>query len=261
MQRRLHRFFGCCRSAGRTQRSALQKGGVARQQTPAALHLPAHVSHLSLPIPSPLSPLCCAVDPGLRFTQHAVCRGHDRGLGSSRHCRRLSRPHHLQLRGVPSFAAAAAVASAAAVAAAAAAALDAALAACGGQPAANACFVWVGSLNIWNRFIPSLGRPVPRLQGCCCCCCCAACGCACACRSAPLLSTLACRPSAAAPHPARRSPRLPLPQINLSPDKAAVLREAYRVLAPGGEMYFSGTACCPGLVVVCACAACWGTAC
>lgn len=27
--------------------------------------------------------------------------------------------------------------------------------------------------------------------------------------------------------------------INLSPDKASVLKEAYRVLAPGGEMYFS----------------------
>ena len=27
--------------------------------------------------------------------------------------------------------------------------------------------------------------------------------------------------------------------MNLSPDKAAVLREAYRALAPGGEMYFS----------------------
>ncbi len=28
--------------------------------------------------------------------------------------------------------------------------------------------------------------------------------------------------------------------VNLSPDKAAVLREALRVLAEGGEMFFSG---------------------
>lgn len=31
--------------------------------------------------------------------------------------------------------------------------------------------------------------------------------------------------------------------INLSPDKARILREAYRVLSPGGEMYFSDTYC------------------
>lgn len=34
-------------------------------------------------------------------------------------------------------------------------------------------------------------------------------------------------------------PALPLPlQINLTPDKKRVLSEVYRVLAPGGEMYF-----------------------
>lgn len=31
--------------------------------------------------------------------------------------------------------------------------------------------------------------------------------------------------------------------INLSPDKPAVLREAYRALADGGEVYFSGGCC------------------
>lgn len=37
---------------------------------------------------------------------------------------------------------------------------------------------------------------------------------------------------------------LPRPaQINLSPDKPAVLREVHRVLAPGGEMYFSDIYC------------------
>jgi arsenite methyltransferase len=31
--------------------------------------------------------------------------------------------------------------------------------------------------------------------------------------------------------------------VNLSPDKRAVLREAHRVLANGGEMYFSDVYC------------------
>ena len=35
----------------------------------------------------------------------------------------------------------------------------------------------------------------------------------------------------------------PLPQVNLSPDKPAVLREAYRALAEGGEVYFSDVYC------------------
>jgi SAM-dependent methyltransferase len=35
----------------------------------------------------------------------------------------------------------------------------------------------------------------------------------------------------------------PALQINLSPDKARVLQEVHRVLAPGGEMYFSDVYC------------------
>lgn len=31
--------------------------------------------------------------------------------------------------------------------------------------------------------------------------------------------------------------------VNLSPDKKRVLSEAYRVLAPGGEFYFSDVYC------------------
>ena len=44
-------------------------------------------------------------------------------------------------------------------------------------------------------------------------------------------------PTGAPPPAAARCARCA--QVNLSPDKGAVLREAYRVLAPGGEMYFS----------------------
>ena len=32
-------------------------------------------------------------------------------------------------------------------------------------------------------------------------------------------------------------------QINLCPDKALVLEQAYNALAAGGEMYFSGKSC------------------
>ncbi len=38
--------------------------------------------------------------------------------------------------------------------------------------------------------------------------------------------------------------------INLSPEKARCLAEVYRVLAPGGEMFFSGETRCGGAAAV-----------
>jgi SAM-dependent methyltransferase len=65
----------------------------------------------------------------------------------------------------------------------------------------------------------------------------------------PVFGHLACMPClwSSSQHPSSPTshflpPTLPL-QINLSPDKASVLREVYRVLAPGGEMFFSDVYC------------------